>query len=168
MKKVIRNFTFFLLFFVFSAFSFHKFYVGIFQVEYAADKKMIQITSRIFIDDLNDAIEKKYKSKTHVGTKQESSADLVLLKKYLSENFSIKVNGQSKPIVFLSKETEDENVLVCYSKITGVTKIKNLEVSNTILSDWNSEQQNITHFLIDGTKRTVLFTVSSRKEVLKY
>ena len=68
----------------------------------------------------------------------------------------------------MSKETEDQNVVVCYTKITDVTKIKALEVSNTLLIDWNREQQNITHFLINGTKKTVLFTESSRKEVLKY
>lgn len=168
MRILIRYSALLLLFLVVTAFSFHKFYVGVYEVAYAPEKKMLQITSRIFIDDLNDAIEKKYKSKTHIGTKQETAADLVLLKKYLSENFSIKVNGQSKPIIFLSKETEDENVLVCYTKLTDVSKIKTLEVSNTVLVDWNSEQQNITHFLIDGTKKTVLFTVSSRNEVLKY
>jgi len=48
-----------ILFLSLSAFAFHKFYVGVFQVEYAAEKKMIQITSRIFIDDLNNAMEKK-------------------------------------------------------------------------------------------------------------
>jgi hypothetical protein len=31
---------------------------GIYQVNYAPDKKMLQITSRIFIDDLNKALEK--------------------------------------------------------------------------------------------------------------
>lgn len=168
MKKIVLNSTLILLFFLFSAFTFHKFYVGVYQVDYAPEKKMLQITSRIFIDDLNDAIEKKYKLKSNVGTEKETAADVTLLKNYLSENFSVKVNGQSKTIVFVSKETEDQNVLVCYTKITDVAKIKALEVSNTILVDWNSEQQNITHFLINGTKKTVLFTESSRKEVLKY
>ena len=46
-----------ILFFSLSAFTFHKFYMGVFQVNYAAEKKMIQITSRIFVDDLNSGIE---------------------------------------------------------------------------------------------------------------
>ncbi|MFH6963843.1 DUF6702 family protein [Flavobacterium plurextorum] len=156
-----------ILFLSLSAFAFHKFYVGVFQVEYAAEKKMIQITSRIFIDDLNNGMEKKYHKKTFVGTERETPADADLLKKYLSENFSIKVNGQAKPITFLSKEVEGD-VLVCYSKIKDVEKFKTIEIVNTVLVDWNAEQQNITHVTAFGTKRSVLFTPSSRKELLKY
>ncbi|GAA6767363.1 hypothetical protein PQ462_03890 [Flavobacterium sp. KACC 22758] len=157
-----------ILFLSLSAFAFHKFYVGVFQVEYAAEKKMIQITSRIFIDDLNNAMEKKYHKKTFVGTEKETQADLDLFKKYLAENFTIKINGQTKPITFLSKEVEAGDVLVCYSRIKEIDKFKTIEISNTILVDWNGEQQNITHISAFGTKRSVLFTESSRKELLKY
>ncbi|KAF2335334.1 DUF6702 family protein [Flavobacterium ginsenosidimutans] len=156
------------LFVLSSAFTFHKFYVGVFQVNYAAEKKMLQITSRIFIDDLNNAMEKKYHKKAFVGTSKETPADVELLKKYLSEHFLIKVNGQSKAITFLSKEVEAGDVLVCYSRIKDIDKFKTLEISNTILVDWNAEQQNITHISAFDTKRSVLFTESSRKELLKY
>ncbi|WP_166920454.1 DUF6702 family protein [Flavobacterium poyangense] len=157
-----------ILFLSLSAFTFHKFYVGVFQVNYAAEKKMIQITSRIFIDDLNNGLEKQYHKKTFVGTEKETQADVELLKKYLAEHFSIKINGQSKAIAFLSKEVEAADVLVCYCRIKDIDKFKTIEISNTILVDWNSEQQNITHVSAFGTKRSVLFTESSRKEVLKY
>ncbi|MFD1603991.1 DUF6702 family protein [Flavobacterium artemisiae] len=156
------------VFFLSSSFAFHKFYVGVFQVNYAAEKKMLQITSRIFIDDLNNAMEKKYHKKTFVGTSKETPTDVDLLKKYLSEHFSIKVNGQSKTITFLSKEEEAGDVLVCYSRIKDVDKFKTLEISNSILVDWNAEQQNITHISAFDTKKSVLFTESSRKELLKY
>ena len=142
--------------------------MGIFQVNYASEKKMIQITSRIFVDDLNKGIEKKYNKKTFIGTDKETSADIELLKKYLSETFSIKINNQLKTITFLSKELEADDVLVCYSRITAVEKFKTLEIFNSVLLDWNAEQQNITHISAFDTKRSVLFTESSRKEVLKY
>jgi hypothetical protein len=142
--------------------------MGVFQVHYAAEKKMIQITSRIFVDDLNKGIEKKYNKKTFIGTDKETPADVDLLKKYLSENFAIKINGQLRPIAFLSKELEADDVLVCYSRITAVEKFKTLEITNTVLTGWNTEQQNITHISAYGTKRSVLFTESSSKEVLKY
>ena len=157
-----------ILFISLSAFTFHKFYMGIFQVNYAAEKKMVQITSRIFIDDLNNGLEKKYHKKTFVGTEKETQADVDLLKKYLADNFSIKINGQSKPITFLSKEVEAGDVLVCYSRIKDIDKFKTIEISNSVLVEWNAEQQNITHISAFGTKKSVLFTESSRKEVLKY
>ena len=141
--------------------------MAIYQVNYAPEKKMLQITSRIFVDDLNKALEKKYNKKVNLGTEKEASEEVILLKKYLAENFSIKVNGQSKPMTFLSKEV-DGDVLVCYSNIKGVSKIYSLEISNSVLIDWSSEQQNITHITVLGTKNSILFTDSSRNGVLKY
>ncbi|MFT5713720.1 MAG: hypothetical protein ACI9WT_000258, partial [Flavobacterium sp.] len=39
---------------------------------------------------------------------------------------------------------------------------------NSVLTDWNSEQQNITHFSILGEKQSFLFTESSTKQMLKF
>jgi hypothetical protein len=167
MKKIILFAFLGILFLTTSAFNFHKFYMGIYQVNYAPEKKMLQITSRIFLDDLNKALEKKNKKKLYLGTDKETAEEVVLLKKYLTENFSIKVDGQSKSMTFLSKEL-DGDVLVCYSNIKGISKINSIAISNSLLMDWNSEQQNITHVMVLGTKNSILFTDSSRYGVLKY
>jgi hypothetical protein len=167
MKKIICTAFLGLLFCSVSAFAVHKFYMAIFQVNYAPEKKMLQITSRIFVDDLNLAIEKKYGKKVYLGSEKESADDQVVLKKYFVENFQIKVNGQSKPVVFLSKEL-DGDVLICYCRVTDIAKLHSAEITNTVLTQWNSEQQNILHFTAFGNKQTVLFTASDKTEVLKF
>ena len=150
-----------------TSFGFHKFYVAVYQINYAPEKETLQITSRIFADDLNKALEKKYTKKHYLGTDKESPEDLVLLKKYLSENLIIKVNGQSKAMNFLSKEMEGD-VLISYLSMKDISKLKSLEVHNAVLVDWDSEQQNITHFTILGTKQSFLFTASSTERMLKF
>lgn len=167
MKNTIVYLFFGIVFLSLTSFGYHKFYMGIYQVNYAPEKKMLQITSRIFVDDLNNALEKKYTKKLNLGTDKESSEELVLLKKYMSEKFTLKVNGELKPIQFLSKEL-DGDVMVCYWNIREVSKIKSIEVYNAVLVDWNSEQQNITHFSVNKIKNSFLFTNSSTREVLKY
>jgi len=164
-KKVLLTFLSFLLF-SFSAFEMHKFYMAIFQVNYASEKKMLQITSRIFVDDLNLALEKKYGKKTFLGTEKESNEDIAILKKYFTENLIFKVNGQTKPVLYLSKEHEGD-LLICYGRITDVTKFNSVEITNTVLTHWNSDQQNILHFSAFGNKKTVLFTSSKKEDVIK-
>jgi hypothetical protein len=141
--------------------------MAVYQVNYAPEKKMLQITSRIFVDDLNKALEKKYNKKLNLGSEKESPEEILLLKKYFLEKFSVKVNGQSKTINFLSKELEGD-VLVCYCSIKEITKINSIEIANTILIDWNSEQQNITHVTVLGEKNSILFTDSNKIGMLKY
>jgi hypothetical protein len=141
--------------------------MGIYQVHYSPEKEMLQITTRIFVDDLDKALEKKYNKKLNLATDSQSSVGVVLLKKYFAEKFSIKINGKATQMNFLSKEMEGD-VLVCYLSINGVSKVNFLETYNSILIDWNLEQQNITHFTILGEKQSFLFTESATKKMLKF
>ncbi|TAF62608.1 MAG: hypothetical protein EAZ58_12340 [Flavobacterium sp.] len=167
MKKNVLLFGLFFLTISLSSFEMHKFYVAIFQVQFVPEKKRIQITSRIFLDDLNKALEKKYHKKTSIGIGSEKPEELVLLKKYFSENLILKVNGQSQPLNYISSEVE-EDVLVTYLTIKEIAKIQNLNIQNSLLMDWNSDQQNIMHFTANGTKNSLNFSDSSKIQMLKY
>lgn len=167
MKKTILITFFGLLLLTLTSFSVHKFYMALYQVDYSPEKKMLQITARIFVDDLNNVVGKVYSKKINLGSENEGVEDEILLKKYFSEKFYIKVNGHMKPLHFISKEMEGD-VLICYFSIKEVDKIKALEVYNAIITVGNSDQQNIMHFNILGIKNTLLFTESSSKGMLKY
>ena len=167
MKKTILITFFGILFLTLTSFSVHKFYVALYQVNYAPEKKMLQITTRIFVDDLNSAVGKKYSKKINLGAENESVDDVNFLKKYFSEKFYIKVNGQTKPILFLSKEMEGD-VLICYFSMKEIQKINSLEIYNAVITEGNAEQQNIMHFNVSGVKNTLLFTESTSKGMLKY
>jgi hypothetical protein len=167
MKKGIVTALLLFLAFSVSSFGVHKFYMAIYQVNYAAEKKMLQITSRLFVDDLDKALEKKYGKKFFLGTDKETPESIDLLKKYLAEKFTVKVNGQSKIVNFLSKEM-DGDVLVCYSNVRDISKINSIEINNSVLIDCFSEQQNILHLTVFGTKKSFLFTESSTTQMLKY
>ena len=166
MKKVIISICLILFFWTLTSFSFHKFYIAIYQIEYAQDKKMLQITSRIFIDDINEVLEKNYHKKTHIGEKNQSTEDIVLMNKYISDKFTIKVNGQYKALQFVSTEVEN-NILIGYYKITDISKIKTLEVKNSILIDLFPEQQNIIQSKLYGEKQSLLLSIDNIKAMLK-
>ncbi len=166
MKKQIISILLPILLFTISASTVHKFHMALYQINYASEKKMLQITSRIHIDDLNKALEKKYKKKIAVENENNSSEEL-LLKEYLSNRFSIKVNGQVKPLNFLSKEIEGDE-LVCYWNIKGLSKINTLEVNNTVLTECFSDQQNMINVTVLGGKQSFLLTNSLTSKSLKY
>jgi hypothetical protein len=159
MKKIYLIFTLFLSFALMS-FSTHKFYVSIYQIEFAEDKKMVQITSRIFIDDLNAALEKKYGTRANFGEPAESTSDLTVLKKYVAENFLIRVNGRPEPLEFLSREYE-ANVIICYFRIKNISKIKSLQIKNTLLTEYVTEQQNIIQTKVYGKKKSVVLSADN-------
>ncbi|AWA28862.1 hypothetical protein HYN48_01470 [Flavobacterium magnum] len=163
MKKAA---TYLLIFVVLSGFSAHKFYVSIYQVHVAAEKKRIEITARIFMDDLNNAVGKHFNKKTHIGEKNEVPDDVELLRKYLAEKFVVRVNGQKKALTYLSKELE-ANVVICYFRIADVTKANQIDIYNAALMELNDTQQNIIQYSNGDEKQSLLLTAGNASGVFK-
>lgn len=156
-----------LLFALFSAFTFHKFYVGVFQIDYFKEKKAVQITARLFIDDLEKALYKKHNKHFYLTTKDEISDANSYIASYLSEKLKIKINNKVQTLQFLFKEQEN-NIVICYLKINFKDNMKELDIYNTILSDIFKGQQNLVHLNINGNKKTILFTNIETNQKLKY
>lgn len=135
----------------------HKFYVAVFQLEYVPAKKVVQMTSRIFIDDLDAELSKKYGKKIYLGTPKEVKDADDYLKKYFTEKIQIKLNGTNKAIKFLGREIEDD-VLICYYTIPAEAAVTSLTIKNTVLFDSFSDQQNIIHTTINRNKKSLLLT----------
>ena len=149
-----------------SSFSVHKFYVSIYQVDFVPQKKRIEITARIFMDDLNVALEHEFKTKTHIGEKTESTQDVVFLQKYMTSHVQIFINNKEKKVLFLSKEIEN-NVVVVYLKVSDISKIDTFKIQNNALLDLNSDQQNIIQTNFYNNKRNYIFTGDYFIETIK-
>lgn len=167
MIKMLRYGLLIVLFTGLSAMSLHKFYVSIFQMNYVPEKKTMQITARIFTDDLEKALEKKSKKKIYLATPNEAPETEELLKKYLAEKVRIKINNTEKTIRFLGRETEDD-VVICYLTVPVSEKINTLEVYNTVLTEIFPDQQNIIHTSVNSNKKSLLLTNSKPKELIEY
>lgn len=145
----------------------HKFYVAVFQIEYAPAKKQLQITSRVFIDDLDAALSKKYGKKMYLCTTKEIPQATDYLKQYFTDKMHIKINGSAKALVFKMRETEDD-VLLCYFTIPADAAIKSLQIENTFLFEAYSEQQNIIHTKVNGNKKSLLLTIDTPSGTIEF
>ena len=155
------------LFLVFSAFTWHKFYVSVTEVAYAESKNRIEITTRIFIDDLEKGLEEKYNKKIHLATKEEIPEAKDFIKGYLNQRVQANVNNKTAEVVFLGAEVEND-VLICYLKIDFSEKITTFELYNNVLTEIYADQQNLIHTNINNTKRSFLLTKSEKIALIKY
>ena len=150
-----------------SSFAVHKFYVSVTQVDYVPSKKRIEITSRIFIDDFEKALNKKYNKRINLTSTKELPEAEELIKAYLKEKIKISINKKPQEIEFLARELEGD-VLILYTKIAISKKINTFEIYNSLLTEIYSDQQNIVHTNINGNKKSLLMTNTSSKEKIDY
>ncbi len=166
-KNLLRLILPIFLVILLSSFDWHKFYVSVTQIDYVPNKKRVEITSRIFIDDLEKALERKFKKKFYLTTSNEIENADVLIQEYLKEKIKISINKKSQKIEYLTKEVEGD-VLIFYTKIAISKKINTFEIYNSLLTDTYKEQQNIVHLNINGNKNSFLFTNSETNQKIDY
>lgn len=145
----------------------HKFYVSVTQIDYNTKKERIEISSRIFIDDFEKVLEKKYNQSVNLATKIEAKNAKALIEKYYLEKVEVFVNNQKEKLVFLGSEYEDD-VLICYLKIDYSGKITTFEVYNNLLTEFFAEQQNIVHLNINKEKKSFLLTIKDKTAKTEY
>ena len=150
-----------------SSFAWHKFYVSVTQIDFVPNKKRVEITSRIFIDDLEKALEKKFKKKFYITSTKEIENSEILIQEYLKEKIKISINKKAQNIEYLAREVEGD-VLIFYTKIAISKKINTFEIFNSLLTDIYKEQQNIVHVNMNSNKNSFLFTNSDTQQKIDY
>jgi len=145
----------------------HKFYVSVTNIKYAEKDDSIQITTRIFIDDLEQLMKERYGIKTHLGTDDEAVIADDYIKKYFKSKFAVELDGKIVPYTFLGKRYEDD-VVICYFEIENVAfqNLKKIAVQNELLTDLFDEQQNLVHFKWKGKKRSFILMKENNKGML--
>lgn len=160
----------FLLFLTFSLSSFvevHKFYVSVTHVAYAENDDALQVTSRIFIDDLEQVIDERYGAKLNLATEQEADTADDYINRYFRQKFTILLDGEVVDYEFLGKKY-DNDVVVCYIELTnvGLAQRKTLEIQNEILTDVFEEQKNIVHIKVKENKKSFVLIKENNKGML--
>lgn len=145
----------------------HKFYVSITKIEYVKEKNSIQIITKIFIDDIEDALQQQYDPSISLDTKKETEKADADLKKYILQKLNIKVNGKAVSINYIGKEY-DTDMVVAYLEITDVKELKTITIENKLLFEMFPEQQNIIHLKTPSSRKSLMLDRDEPKGELKF
>ena len=154
----MKYFRFLLLLLIFpflAATPAHKFYVSITKIEYVKEKESLQIITKIFTDDIEDALQQRYNASILLDRKQESETADEDVKKYMLQKLKIKVNGKPVQLNYIGKEY-DTDMLIAYIEVVNVSELKSIEIENKILMEIFSEQQNIIHLKIPNSRKSLI------------
>ncbi len=124
------------------AFSLHKYYISLCEIEYVKEQQSLQVTLNLFIDDLEFTLNKNHQIEMQLDTENEAKNADELFENYLRNNFKIKVNNESKNYDYIGKEYDD-NLVRFYLEVTNIEQLNILDITNTSLTRDFKDQQNI-------------------------
>lgn len=166
MKKSILSLL--ALFFVFTSFTYvHKFYVSVTNINYSEKTDALQITSRIFIDDLEALLEERYGIEAKLGAEEETSIADDYIQKYLNTKFVLELNEETTSYNYIGKKY-DNDVVIFYLEVpeVGFQGLKSISIQNEVLTDLYEEQKNLVHIKWKGKKKSFVLIRENNKGML--
>lgn len=132
----------------------HPIHLSITEIFHNKQEKRMEISQRIFIDDLETILYENYREKTFIGTKRQSQNTDSLMQRYLSKRFEIYANGKKQQLYYLGHEVEEEVVWVYWE--APLRKVKKLAIRNAILVAKYEDQKNMMHIKVNDKTRSVI------------
>lgn len=148
-----------LTFFLFAGtlFGAHPFYVSISELNYNNETKSLEISLRIFTNDLERTMQDWSAEKLYLGEENESPKADSLLKNYVLQELTIAVKGKTVPIHFIGKEVEQELTWI-YFETLNTPSFDQIKISNRILFQSFPAQTNLVHVNNKGEIKSLLLT----------
>ncbi|WP_276360107.1 DUF6702 family protein [Daejeonella sp. H1SJ63] len=134
---------------------FHPFYISLTEIKYKARESTLEISQKVFRDDLEVELTDLYKSKIDfLNPKDKADLDRKL-KQYVLLNNEIFVNGKKAELNYLGYEIEEDAVWF-YLEAKQIPLPQKVEIRNSILHKHFDSQQNIINFYRDKNPRSLI------------
>ena len=132
----------------------HKFHVSTSVIEYKKEEKTLQITSQIFIDDLELVLKKDDPSLRLAPDNRKELIDS-LVNQYFEEKIKMQSNSKPLKLNYLGREYKND-IAVNYIEIDLQDTLEKIEIENKLLLEFFDDQKNIIHFKHKQTRKSFL------------
>jgi len=132
---------------------FHPFYVSVTEIEQNQKTGTVQISTRIFFDDLEKALDKRYKTNINILKPVNKKQVDALISAYVKAHLKIKANNKELVMKYVGYEIEEEAAW-CYFETDKTGPVRNLSVQNDILFEQHDSQINMVHVIVGGKRKS--------------
>jgi len=150
----------------------HPIHIAISEVNYSQKDKSLQVMHKIFFDDLEGHIESLEKAagrevNLRLGTEKEHPQADEYIRKYVENHFKLIADGKTYTGTYLGKEFETDAVWI-YVEVENVKPPKQMEVNDTFLMEFHSDQSNFVHFNIVDQKKSLRFQKGKEQQQVSF
>ena len=164
-KKIL--FLFFFLCLGLNSVHSHPFYVSICQVDFNQETHSLEISLKVFADDLILGLENAGASKLYLGEKKENKKTNTYIFDYLDSSLKFFVNNIRKNYSFVGKEMESDVVWI-YLEITDVKTLDNIKVECKLLTEVLETQSNIIQINNGSEIKSMLLNRRKQSDTITY
>jgi hypothetical protein len=132
---------------------FHPFYVSVTEIEQNKKTGKLQVSTRIFYDDLEKALNKRYKTNANILRPANKKQVDAFISAYVKEHLKIKADNKDMLLKYVGYEIEEEAAW-CYFETDKTEPIRSLNIQNNILFEQHESQVNMVHAVVAGKRQS--------------
>jgi hypothetical protein len=131
----------------------HPFYVSVTEVRHNEKSRVLEVSTRIFYDDLEEALAASSRTKVDILKPTDREEINRLLGAYLQQHLQVSVDGKPVTLRFLGYEI-DNDAAWCYLEGPEVRQVKQLDIRNEVLFAERRSQTNMLHVIVGGKRKS--------------
>ncbi|WBV58803.1 hypothetical protein PFY10_10125 [Chryseobacterium daecheongense] len=139
----------------------HPYHVGSVEINYNTKSKTFEVTGRFFLDDLENALGKKYNKSFHFNDPKYKVQLDDALKNYSAEYLKLKSDGKFLRVNYLGYEEDNESVNI-FLETESVNMPKKVEAAVSFLYNLFDDQINIVHIILNGKRKSEKLSYPNR------
>lgn len=143
----------------------HPFYVGITKIAHNSQEKSLEISVRLFHDDLESALS-KYAKVDIIKPKDKAEVERIIAE-YMKENLRIQVNKKSVNLQFVGYQIEGDAAW-CYLEVPKAGQIKTINLYNSLLVKEFKDHSNIIHVEANKVKHTTKLSAAKAQATFSF
>ena len=129
----------------------HPFYVSVTEINHNSSEKSLEISSKVFVDDLEAIIKKNYGAVVDFDKESDKKNIDKYVSDYITKNLQLSADGKNIKLNYLGAEKDSESAWI-FMEVSSMPSFRKLQFQNSILYDFNETQINIMH-VTNGGKR---------------
>ncbi len=145
-----------------TSFLLHPYYMSVTELEFKPAEKEIQISTKIFIDDLEFALQEEYKTKVEILNAANKKKNEALLNQFFQKHLKLSVDGKPVSYQLIGFEREEEAIWT-YLVVKNISKLKSATVFIDLLYNYRDDQINIIHFKNNNDRKSHRLTYPDKQ-----
>lgn len=127
-------------------------------MEFDADKNRITAISRVFVDDLEETLRQRYDVQLALGTDREDEKASFYIRRYVEQKLTVEINNVPLKFSFAGFTYQNDQIVLLSEFSIMDSDEYEIKVTNTLITDAYSEQQNLVHFRMNQKKQSEVLT----------
>jgi hypothetical protein len=131
----------------------HPFYIAVTEINLNTSDKTLEVSCKMFADDLEQIIEKNNHAQLDIASEKDKANFDKYLPAYVKSHLGLTIDGKAANLSYIGFEKEKESAY-CYFQVENISSVKKLDVFDSLLQDFTSEQINIIHVTVNGKRQS--------------